>query len=178
MSQSPNPPLDPASEALFREMRDRVRDMFEHALGECSIPRAFGKKLKCDRGYLSAGSEMYDLGGFTRALVISIGKAGHSMAEAFASIVGTGLSGIVACPDLPPAQLFGFRYFAGGHPLPNEESLRAGDAILRAAQSVSSETLIVYLISGGASAIAEKPIRPNILLGDVVAIYKALVHSG
>jgi len=178
MSQSPNPPLDPASEALFREMRDRVRDMFEHALGECSIPRAFGKKLKCDRGYLSAGSEMYDLGGFTRALVISIGKAGHSMAEAFASIVGTGLSGIVACPDLPPAQLFGFRYFAGGHPLPNEGSLRAGDAILRAVQFASPETLIVYLISGGASSIAEKPISPNISLPDIVATYNALVHSG
>ena len=178
MSQSPNPPLDPASEALFREMRDRVREMFEHALGECSIPRAFGKKLKCDRGYLSAGSEMYDLGGFTRALVISMGKAGHSMAEAFTSIVGTGLSGIVACPDLPPAQLFGFRYFAGGHPLPNEDSLRAGEAILRAVQFASPETLIVYLISGGASSIAEKPISPNISLPDIVATYNALVHSG
>lgn len=178
MSQSPNPPLDPASEAVFREMRERAREMFEHAFSECSIPRAFGKWLKCERGYLSAGSEMYDLGGFTRALVISMGKAGHSMAEAFAAIFGTGLSGIVACPDLPPAQLFGFRYFAGGHPLPNEDSLRAGDAILRAVQFASPETLVVYLISGGASAIAEKPISPTIALSDIVATYKALIHSG
>lgn len=178
MPQSATPPLDPASDAMFREMRDRVRGMFEHALSECSIPRAFAKKLKCDGGYLSAGSETYDLGGFSRALVISMGKAGHTMAEAFASIVGAGLAGIVACPDSPPAQLFGFRYFAGGHPLPNEDSLRAGDAMLRAVQSASPETLIVYLISGGASSIAEKPISPNISLGDIVATYKALVHSG
>ncbi len=178
MSQSAQPPLDPASEALFREMRDRVREMFDYALAECSIPRAFGKKLKCDGSFLSAGNEVYDLGGFTRALVISIGKAGHSMAEAFVSIVGAGLSGVVACPDPPPAQLFGFRYFAGGHPLPNEDSLRAGDAILRAVGSASPETLIIYLISGGASAIAEKPISSNISLADVVATYKALVHSG
>ena len=178
MSQPAQPPFDGASEILFREMRDRVRQMFDHALSECSIPRAFSRKLNCEHGYLRAGSAAYDLTGFTRLLVISLGKAGHSMAEAFANVVGAGLAGIVACPDLPAAQLFGFRYFAGGHPLPNEESLRAGDAILRAAQSVSSETLIVYLISGGASAIAEKPIRPNILLGDVVATYQALVHSG
>ena len=45
-------------------------------------------------------------------------------------------------------------------------------------QCASPETLIVYLISGGASAIAEKPIRPNISLPDLVATYKALVHSG
>jgi hydroxypyruvate reductase len=38
--------------------------------------------------------------------------------------------------------------------------------------------LIVYLISGGASSIAEKPISPNISLPDVVATYQALVHSG
>jgi glycerate 2-kinase len=178
MPQSAKPPLNPASDALFREMRDRVRQMFEHALNECSIPVAFRKKLSCDRGYLRAGQQTYDLGGFSRALVISMGKAGHSMAEAFASIVGTGLSGIIACPDLPAAQLFGFRYFEGGHPLPNKESLMAGDAMLRSVQLASPETLIVYLISGGASAIAEKPIIPLISLPDIVTTYKALVHSG
>jgi glycerate 2-kinase len=178
MPQSAQPPLDGASDAQFREMRERVRQMFDFALTECSIPRAFGKKLQCENGYLRAGEAMYDLGGFTRAVVISIGKAGHSMAEAFLNIMGTGLNGIVACPILPPAQLFGFRYFAGGHPLPNQDSLRAGDAILRAVQGASPETLIVYLISGGASAIAEKPINSNITLPDVVATYQALVHSG
>jgi glycerate 2-kinase len=178
MPESAQPPLDGASDALFREMRERARQMFDFALDECSIPRAFSKRLQCENGYLRAGEAMYDLGGFTRALVVSIGKAGHSMAEAFTNIVGTGLNGIVACPDLPPAQLFGFRYFAGGHPLPNQDSLRAGDAILRAVQGASSDTLVVFLISGGASAIAEKPIVPNISLPDVVATYKALVHSG
>ena len=163
---------------MFREMRELVRAMFEHALTECSIPRAFDKKLSCDRGFLRAGSDMYDLGGFTRSLVISVGKAGHTMAEALANIVGTGLSGVVACPNLPAAQLFGFRYFAGGHPMPNEDSLRAGDAILRLVQNAAPEMLIIYLISGGASAIAEKPISAGISLPDMVATYKALVHSG
>lgn len=50
--------------------------------------------------------------------------------------------------------------------------------MLRAVQNASPETLIVFLISGGASAIAEKPITPNISLADMVATYKALVHSG
>jgi hydroxypyruvate reductase len=45
-------------------------------------------------------------------------------------------------------------------------------------QFASPETLIVYLISGGASSIAEKPISPNISLPDIVATYNALVHSG
>ena len=164
--------------ALFREMRDRARDMFTYALQECDIARAFSRKLQRQGRYLQVGDEAYDLEAFERALVISIGKAGHSMAEAFANILGTGLAGIVATPNLPPAQLFGFRYFSGGHPLPNEDSLRAGDAMLQLVRALSPETLVVFLISGGASAIAEKPISAGISLPDVVATYRALVHSG
>jgi hydroxypyruvate reductase len=172
------PPSDPASEAVQREMRDRVREMFDHALAECSIPRAFGRHLQMNHGYLHVDQNIYDMGAFARTLVVSIGKAGHTMAEAMANIVGTGLAGIVASPNLPPAQLFGFRYFSGGHPLPTEESLRAGDAILRFASNPAPESLLIFLISGGASAIAEKPISPEISLADVVLTYQALIHSG
>ena len=174
----PQSPADPASGALFPEMRDRARVIFDHALAECGIPQAFSRKLQCRGRHLQSGNEIYDLRAFERILVVSIGKAGHSMAEVFANIVDTGLTGIIAAPTAPPAQLFGFRYFTGGHPLPNDDSLRAGDAILRLVHGLSPETLAVFLISGGASAIAEKPISDGITLQDVVETYRALVHSG
>jgi glycerate 2-kinase len=177
MSES-SPPFDPTTEVLAREMRQCAREIFEHALSECSIPQAFSKQVLYERGELRLGNDVYELGSFSRTLVISIGKAGHSMAEALVHTIGTGLMGIIACPNAPPAQLFGFRYFIGGHPLPNEESLRAGDAILRLLGTPSAETLVLYLISGGASAIAEKPISAGISLDDIVQTYKALVHSG
>jgi len=172
-----SPPSD-SSDAQFREMRDRVRGIFDHALAECSIPRAFGRKLQHDRRYIKVGDELCDLAAFARALVVSIGKAGHNMAEALAGIVGTGLSGIVATSAAPPAQLFGFRYFAGGHPMPNEDSIRAGEAILRLLSGLTPETLVIFLISGGASAIAEKPLNASMTLDNLVATYEALVHSG
>src|ERR1035438_1482490 len=131
MSESLPPPSTPPSEILAREMRGRAREMFEHALAECSIPRAFSKQVLYDRGELSLGNDAYALGAFSRTLVVSIGKAGHTMAEALASTVGNRFTGSFTYPNAPPAQLFGFRYFLRGHPLPNEESLRAGDAILK-----------------------------------------------
>ncbi len=178
MSGSSQPPSNLPTEVLAREMRARAREVFEHALSECSIPRAFSRHVVYDRGNLRLGNDVYAAESFARTLVVSIGKAGHTMAEALANTVGTGLTGIVACPNAPPAQLFGFRYFLGGHPLPNEESLRVGDAILRLVGALSPQTLVVYLISGGASAIAEKPIAAGISLADLVETYKALVHSG
>lgn len=168
----------PPTDSVLHEMRDRAREMFDHALLECSIPHAFSLQVQYEDGQLRIGENSYFLKSFDRVLVVSIGKAGHSMAAAFSSIVDTGLTGIIACPNLPPAQLFGFRYFIGGHPLPNEDSLRAGDAILRLVRGSSPRTLAVFLISGGASAIAEKSIRRDISLADVIETYNALVHSG
>ena len=164
--------------AVFHEMRDRGREMFDRALLECSLPHAFSRLVTYDDGQLRIGDHTYDLEGFERVLVVSMGKAGHTMAETLTNIVGRGLGGIIDCPNMPPAQLFGFRYFIGGHPLPNQESMRAGDAMLRLVAGLSPQTLALFLISGGASAIAEKPISAEISLADVVETYKALVHSG
>src|SRR5208283_5047386 len=166
------------AEGALREMRDRAREMFDRALLECSIPHAFSRHILCDGRHLRIGKDVYDLDSFERTLVVSIGKAGHSMAEALCNIVDIALTGIVDCPNAPPAQLFGFHYFKGGHPLPNEDSLRAGDAILRLVAGSSPHTLLIFLISGGASAIAEKPISVGISLDDVIQTYKVLVHSG
>src|SRR5208282_1996766 len=138
------------TEAVLREMRGRAREMFDRALLECSIPHAFSQHVLCEGGQLRIGEDDHDLGSFERVLVVSIGKAGQTMAEALSNIVGSGITGIVDCPNVPPAQLFGFRYFAGGHPLPNEDSLRAGDAILRLVAGLSPRTLVLFLISGGA----------------------------
>src|SRR5271165_1856070 len=84
------------SDSQFREMRDRVRGIFDHALAECSIPRAFSRKLQHDGRYIRIGDELYDEDAFSRALVVAMGKAGHSTTEALAGIVGPGLSGVVA----------------------------------------------------------------------------------
>ena len=172
------PSPEPASEAQFREMRALLRNIFEHALAECSIPAAFARSIHCCQQVLQIGELSYDLDVFDQVLAISIGKAGHSMAAALISVVNKPLTGIIACPDAPQSPLAGFRYFIGGHPLPNDESLLAGEAILKLVRGGSERSLLLFLISGGASAIAEKPILAGMTLDDVVQTYKALVHCG
>jgi glycerate 2-kinase len=178
MPHSSLSPENHGPEAVLHEMRDRAREMFDHALLECSIPDAFSRQVLYDEEHLRIGKDLYDIDSFQRVLVVSIGKAAHTMADALSNILGSVLTGVIACPNAPAAQLFGFHYFIGGHPLPNQDSLRAGDAILRLVAGSSPRTLVLFLISGGASSIAEKPINADISLADVVETYKALVHSG
>src|SRR3954470_10254573 len=124
-------------EKLAHEMRATARDVFLHALAETSIPRAFERHVNYTRGVLRVCDDLYDLGAYNRIFVLALGKAAHTMLEALAAQVGPGLSGIVAAPTEPDAQLPNFRYYRGGHPLPNAESLRAGEAALKAMRGLT-----------------------------------------
>ena len=166
------------NEHAAHEMRAAARDIFLHALAETTIAKAFDRHISYSRGVLRICEDLYDLGVYNRVFVLALGKAAHSMLEALAAQIGPGLSGIVAAPVDPAAQLPNFRYYRGGHPLPNAESLRAAEATLKALRALTQKSLALYLISGGGSAVLEKPVDPDIPLEDVIATYKALVHCG
>jgi len=167
-----------ADDSQFQQMRRSARAIFDAALANASISRAFARHVNCDRGVLRVREDLFDLSSYSRVLVISVGKAGHTMVEALHEQVGASLEGIVASSVLPPAQLPGFRYFRGGHPTPTAESVQAATAILRTIEAQPASALVIFMISGGGSSIVEKPIDDEISLDDLVATYRALVLSG
>jgi glycerate 2-kinase len=166
------------STGAARALREAARSIFAEALDQASIANAFARHLECDRGVLRICEDLYDFHSYARPLVISLGKAAHTMVEALSQQVGSSIEGIVASSVEPPTQLRGFRYFRGGHPTPNAESIQAGSAMLRALEALPATSLVIFLLSGGGSSIVEKPIDQEISLADLVATYRALVHSG
>jgi glycerate 2-kinase len=160
-------------------MRDAACRIFLHALAEASIAKGFARHVHCERGVLRVREDLYDLQTYSRVVVISIGKAGHTMVEALAQQMGeSALEGIVASSVEPASQVRGFRYFCGGHPTPNAESIHAAKAILKLLDAQTAASLVIFLISGGGSSIIEKPIDDEISLDDLISTYRALVHSG
>jgi hydroxypyruvate reductase len=159
-------------------MKTVARRVFEHALRESSVSRAFARHLHCDRGVLRICEDLYDLDLYSRVLVISIGKAAHTMLAALHEQTGERFEGIVASSVAPEFQVRGFRYFLGGHPLPNAESIRAADAMLKSLGTQNEASLVIFLLSGGGSAIVEKPIDNEISLDDLIETHRVLVCSG
>ena len=159
-------------------MREAALSIFCHALDEASIEKGFSRHVHYERGILRVCEDLYDLYSYSRVMCISLGKAGHTMVEALAGMVGGSLEGIVASPVEPAMQVRGFRYFRGGHPTPNAESVEAARAMLKALDALPASSLVIFLISGGGSSIVEKPMDDEISLADLVEIYRALVHSG
>ncbi|HEY6339307.1 MAG TPA: DUF4147 domain-containing protein [Candidatus Sulfotelmatobacter sp.] len=171
-------PSLPDRETEFRQMRETAREIFLHALAQASISKAFARQVHSERGVLRVCDDLYQLPAYARVFVISLGKAGHTMVEALADQVGAfSLEGIVASSVQPSAQIHGFRYFHGGHPTPNAESIQAASAMLKVLQAQTAASLVIFLLSGGGSSIVEKPLDDEITLDDLIATYGALVHS-
>ena len=163
---------------MFATMRSTARQVFEQALAGATIDKAFQRHVECERGVLRIREDLYPLHSYARVFVVSIGKAAHTMVEALEAQVGSSLEGIVASSVAPATQVRGFRYFLGGHPTPNAESMRAAEAILKALTSQNAASLVIFLLSGGGSSIAEKPLDDEITLEDLISTYRVLVHSG
>src|ERR1041385_4941517 len=161
----------------FQQMRLVVREIFKESLAQSTIAQAFARNLEYSGGTLRVCQDLYPLDSFDSVSVVSIGKGAHSLVNALAEHVTENMGGMVAGTTEPGAQVRGFRYFKGGHPLPNAESLVAGRAILRYLRNQPTNSLVLFLISGGGSAAVEYPVQ-GIDLVDIEETYRVLVHSG
>ena len=107
-----------------------------------------------------------------RLAVLGLGKVA---AELYEGVREEGEAILVVPGDAPaPA---GATVVRGSHPLPDIDSLAAGEALLAAAGALEPQDAALLLISGGGSALAEAP-HPDLNLTDVRAVNQALLESG
>lgn len=170
--------MESSGEYAPSDVRNLLRQLFLDTLNEISLPRVFSKKVEYSRGVLRVEQDLYDLSAYSRVQVIAFGKAANTMLDSLVALTGPRFEGVAVCSEPPKTQQPGFRYFMGGHPLPTEESIRAARTILKSVSGMNESTLIIYLISGGASAMVELPAEEEISLDDLIATYRVLVHCG
>jgi len=164
------------TEAEYSGGRALPRRIFQTALQACSISRAF-ELVSVEAGMLRVGEAGFPLPRREPVRVLAIGKAAHTMVGALAERTGLPFAGMVVAPTEPEVRHAGLAYFRGGHPLPDAASVEAGEAALRGLRGLSPESLVIFLLSGGASALVEKPLA-ELSLADLIATYRVLVHSG
>ncbi len=178
--------MTPASDAALETLHETATAIFTGALAACNIASAFDRRLRFEGNRLQrllpdgSGPETIDLSAYKRIFVIAIGKAAGPMLETLLDRMKRrqGLRGICCSSQLPKARNWRFRYFEGGHPLPNEDSFAAARAALALLKKAKKDTLIFFLISGGGSAIFDLPLDPQITLDETIAFHQALLASG
>lgn len=126
-----------------------------------------------------------DINEYQEIIVLGAGKATYKMAEAVEEILGERISkGLISVPRKNSGDFDYIKVIEGGHPTPNEGSLKAGREVRKIAQNAGKKSLVINLLSGGGSSLLVNPLEfqgnagDNISLEQLSEMNKILINSG
>ncbi len=112
-----------------------------------------------------------------QVVLVAIGKAAWRMAHAAWNVLDARIDrGLVVTKhghSLGP--IADFEMVEAGHPVPDQHSYQAADKALALVQGLSERDRVLFLVSGGGSALFEKPLIPAAEMADINA---QLLRSG
>jgi glycerate 2-kinase len=162
------------------DLKQLARRIFHETLAAIDIPAAMQRKLRREATRLHCDDAVFDLRNFEKLRVVAVGKAAHAMVGGLAGVLApfVRFEGVVSAPTAALKPLPGMKYFVAGHPVPNEESWKAAEAILALLKNCDEKILVFFLLSGGGSALVEMPLDRAMTLEEVQQMNRALVTCG
>ncbi len=153
------------------------RQIFLETMATLDVRHAMLTKVKREGGTLVAGDVSVPLMHPPR--VVAFGKAATRMAATLDEILGSDVeAGVVVTPAEPEKKLDPFLYFRAGHPYPDTGSVQGAATALELVSGLTRDDLVIFLVSGGGSALFEKPLDAVVELGDLVEFNRVLVTGG
>ncbi len=155
-----------------------IADLYAGAIAAVDPVGTTTAALGLGRGEIRIGDSKIPVTG--RIVVVGTGKAATRMAWAVERMLGDRVrGGLVVTKDghrqapLPDR----IEVIEAAHPLPDERSLGAGERLLDLVASVVPDDIVIAVISGGGSALAEA-LRPPLTLADVRVVTDLLLRAG
>lgn len=161
------------------ESRKKITELLEGMWDKVDSYKLIHKLMHVEGNLLHIGSKTYDMDQLAHIYMFGAGKACNAMAMAVCDILGEKLTeGIISVKIVEPEDHYiNTKVYNGGHPLPNEEGMKAAEAILNMIDKGTAQDLFISVISGGSSALLTCP-KPGISLEDEIAAQDMLLRSG
>ena len=139
-------------------LRQDAREIFNAALTAADAAKAVSRHLKVAGDAIDIAGRLYSLRSYKRLFVIGAGKGSALMCRALVKLIGDWLYGgtIIAKYGYAVA-MKKIAIIEAGHPIPDENGLRATEQIVRLLRQTTNEDLVINLISGGGSALLCSP---------------------
>ena len=104
-----------------------------------------------------------------RVVLVAAGKAAWQMAKAAYDVMGNRIdSGVVVTKyDHVMGPIGNFICCEAGHPVPDENSFSGTQKALDLVSGLTEQDTVLFLLSGGGSALFEKPLVPGPVLQDI-----------
>ncbi len=124
------------------------------------------------------GQDAYDTGNFSKIIVVGAGKATAPMAQAVEGVFGDRINdGIIIVKYGHTRPLRWIRQIEASHPLPDAAGLKGTEGIIEIIKKADAGTLVICLLSGGASALLVSP-AGDITLDDKKHVTNLLLKAG
>ena len=105
-----------------------------------------------------------------RTVLVAAGKAAWQMAHAAVAVLGHVDGGVVVTKyDHVKGKIPGVTCCEAGHPVPDANSFAATQKALELVQGLQPEDTVLFLLSGGGSALFEQPLVPGAELQDITS---------
>ncbi len=138
------------------DFKEVALQIFKSAIESVLPENLIKHNLKIQNTNLFVENDSYKI---SKIHVFGSGKASVKMAQAIEDILLDKIeSGVVVCNYTE--KLKKIKVIEGSHPVPNEKSIKAGETLLKEMSQLSENDFFIYLLSGGSSALIEKPIPP------------------
>lgn len=170
---------------MSKTLRRAFDRLIPAALRAADPAEAIRRHVRRDGDALWIDHRRYTLAQFDDIRLIAAGKASVPMADEVARLLGDHLSRVVVVTKYghathapnSPLTARDPQLIEAGHPIPDDNSLRGGQAVCDALQGCTARTLVIVCVSGGASALLIAP-HAGISLNVLRAINDALLRSG
>ncbi len=167
---------------MSEHLRNAARAIFRQALQAVDVDAAVRREVLVGGGTLTLAGRSLPLADVDEVVIVALGKAAVAMYRASAeALCGVPCRAIVVAPSETLPKERGdsaAEFLPGAHPTPTADSLHAAARILEALRRVTPRCAVLFLVSGGASAMVEQPLEPAITLEDVATFSRTLVGSG
>ena len=158
--------------------RQNLLDIFSSAIAAVDPYRAVLQAVKIEFSKLYVGSETYDLESFERIIVIGAGKATARMALAVEVLLKGKIDcGLIIIKNGHAEPLSIVEQVESSHPVPAEAGMSGTRRLLEMVRAADEKTLVICLLSGGASALLLAPVD-GISLHDKQEVTQLLLNAG
>lgn len=156
----------------------QLRDIFLASVSAADPYLSVLRHLQRTGRLLSIGGKHLDLERYKRISVLGAGKATAAMAAAVESLIAERINrGIIIVKDGHRRPLKIIEQVEASHPIPDSRGLAGTERIMALARDADAETLVVCLLSGGASSLLVAP-ADGLTLKDLIVANELLLTSG
>jgi glycerate 2-kinase len=164
--------------ADMADLKEIAKSVFLRTLTAIDPGSAIRQNVRLDGETLTLDGDQIALDAYDEVVLIGMGKACLKMGAAAEVLFGERIKRGILVTDRRSDVPVKSEVVVAGHPLPDDNSLIAGQKIVSLVRSCGTRSLIVFLISGGGSSLVESPSSPLISLGDLRATNDLLIRCG